>query len=157
LKLLRGEGAIGATYEFYYPDLINTKVRRQNFPSASLEMLLGPWQIISSHVAAGGSVVQQFIVYYAGPSSTVDEFRYLIDFFFRYQMLRDDSRIRLRLRPDVPMAVVNFRKAADQTGELAFKRFRIKELEQRLKTVESSSYSAIVQFFSESELGLGNG
>lgn len=156
ILVLRGQGVIPEKYGFFYPDLVTAKSKGQRLDVASLEMLTSPIQVLTYSRVQGDAVEDGYIIYYRGPGESPDEFRYLIDFLFRYQLLRDDAHIRLRLKSSAHAAVF-FRKAVAQTAEEAERLYGITGLDQRLSRVECQSVDVVLPFYSDIELGLGNG
>ncbi|MGK5083084.1 hypothetical protein WDW37_07235 [Bdellovibrionota bacterium FG-1] len=90
LIYLKGRGQIEGEYKFYFPDLINLKAKNdREADAATLEWLTGPWQIIKSG--------KNTLVYFDHGSPTVDDFKYLLDFLFRYQLVEQKNKIQVRM------------------------------------------------------------
>lgn len=140
-----------AATEFYYPDLVRPKRRKQQTSAATIEMLTGPW--ITLHVPpANNTEKRQFIVYYRGGGNSVDEFTYLIDSFFRFQMLTLDPNATIQIRlasVNETAALPNFeaakRKLATALYGLA---------EERLEAVSCTAISTYVARFDPTNIGM---
>lgn len=156
LKIARGNGQLPmakADYAFYYPDLIGTRPKTQNQTAASIEMLLSPWQILRfvKAVETGGRSLVHYFVYYRGAGSSVDEFKYLFDAFFRFQLLGDEERISLRMPFAHKDASAFFDRAKDA---YAAEFFGLKEFRARLNRITFESVTTIVKRFSTTALGM---
>ncbi len=157
----RGKAELPAASEcsFFYPDLIRTKSRsRHDGAAATLEWLTGPWQILGfdKHVSGGG-VQRHSWVYYRGQADNTDEFKYLLDFLFRYQLIEVGHQIRVRVFPSdakksqdiaalFAKAKVEYTTAAHPADRMDF--------EQRLKNVDVSMMSSFSVRFDDTELGM---
>jgi hypothetical protein len=101
---------------FYYPDMVRTATRTgREAKAASLEWLTGPWQILRfSRQTLGGGMRTESYVYYRDRGKTTDEFKYLFDYFFRYQLIAPGNEIHVRAVPSAtsaPDAAAIFEKA----------------------------------------------
>jgi hypothetical protein len=152
LTLMRGKGEIPhdkLATEFWYPDLVRPKRHLQSRSAATIEMLTGPW--VTIHVAPernGGS--RRFIVYYRDAGATVEEFKYLLDSFFRFQILAIDKEasIDIRLVRSGSDALTNFRKARESISSSLYGFAR-----DPLQRVQCGLVTNITKRFSEVELG----
>jgi len=67
--------------------------------AATLEMLTGPW-IILSH-PAHDTKPAGYVIYFRGPGKHAEEYLYLLDHLMHYQMVKREISIRVRaLEPD---------------------------------------------------------
>jgi len=141
-------------YSFYYPDLICPRPKMSNQPCASVEVLLGPWQIVRCMKSAeqtGGRLQVHYLVYYRGDGSSVDEFKYLFDAFFRFQMLGDEERISVRMPFAHERAHVHFDEAKDAyTADF----FGLREFRARLNRIQFDPITSIVKQYSKIDLGM---
>ncbi|CAM3329791.1 hypothetical protein COSO111634_11935 [Corallococcus soli] len=144
-----------AEHSFFYPDLISKKAKAQEMQSASLELLLGPWQLVhlkgTEQTSAGNS---KHLLYYKATGETTAEFVYLIDYLFRFQLLGETKDIRLRMVNPAPNASVIWRKAVD---EYVQRLHGLPEIRKRLDRVRYESVSRTTLQFSELEIGLIRG
>lgn len=111
---LRGRGSLSAKQhcQFWYPDLVGTKHRSLEKVPATIEMLTGPWIVMRDQPE--GSTAATYYIWYRENGETIDEFKYLIDFFFRYQILNDSNdkaQIEVRFVNSSPEAKGNFERA----------------------------------------------
>ncbi|WP_395738361.1 hypothetical protein [Prosthecobacter sp.] len=139
---------------FYFPDLVGLHPRAQNQKSASIEMLLSPWQIIRFASTTRGEPAQisyEYIVYYRGTGESVDEFKYLFDAFFRFQMLGDEESINIRMPFADLKAAATFQQAKEA---YAADFYGLKEFQGRLSRIQIGPMSNIVKNFSTVELGM---
>ena len=134
---------------FYYPDLFRKKALRNWNASGTLETLSGPWQVVKYR--GPDSIATGYLVYYRGTGSTRDEFLYLIDYFFHYQLLQDSSSIKIRAVFAANEAAANFAKAKE---EYAHAREGEEMLLERLERVSFSGISAVFTQFSNIEIGM---
>ena len=153
ISVLRGTGGLpppGEPVHFYYPDLVGLQARSARASVASIETLLGPWIIIRHDRTPSSSA--GFIFYYRDPGESVDEFIFLFDMFFRYQMLDDENAIRVcMVSPHVNAAAVFERaKAQYADGSVASS-----DVAARLARVTYRSVPNAIRRFSEIEIGMG--
>lgn len=135
---------------FYYPDLITVHPQAHNHPAATIEMLLSPWQILKfSKRAAKVKTIYYF--YYSGPGKSTDEFKYLIDFFFRYQLLDDDVEISIRMSFAHEAASTNLDHAKMAYAEHFY---NLKEFKARLDRIKFHEISNVLTKFSTRNIGM---
>lgn len=154
IRMRRGDGVLPGPADcgFYYPDLISKRPKKTTLGAASLEALCAPWQILRYQIAAQGAQLQErFIMYYDGTLEDIDECKYLIDFFFRYQLLRENSHIVIRgpfLRPEAEALFAHARRAYYE----AF--YSLPEFEQRLSRIQLEFMTSVSRQFSQVSLGM---
>jgi len=135
--------------QYWYPDLVRPKRREQPSSAATIEMLTGPWVTMRAKPEQNAGK-QEFFVWYRDRGDTVEEFKYLIDSFFRFQLLADsDTEVTVRLVDPASTAVVNFEKAKDQISHSLYGL-----AQARLARVRCESLSNVVARFSEVEIGM---
>jgi hypothetical protein len=147
---MRGLGQLPAPEfcDFWYPDLVTVKRRVEGASAANIEMLTGPWIVMRPRPDKHEKV--EFLVWYRGDGATIDEFKYLLDYLFRYQMLNvTDANVQLRLVTPVSAASTNFARAKEQYSQAL-----LGLAEGRLSNVRYASVTQVVPQFSEIELGL---
>src|SRR3569623_1275014 len=93
---------------WYFPDLKLFPPKSETSESAPLEVLLDPRQIMKYEKAGLSHDGEGFVVYYDGPGETVEEFAYLIDSLFQFQLVRRDYRVLIRSVNGVSAALNNF-------------------------------------------------
>ncbi|WP_426750247.1 hypothetical protein [Myxococcus sp. Y35] len=137
--------------KFYYPDLVEVRARSNSLGAATLEMLTGPWQTLRYRNEKDGSSWDEVLIYYRGDGNSTDEFMYLIDYLFRFQLLEENTRIRLRLPNGKQEAPVIFERAAEKYAD----HFAIsRDIKKRLTQIRCEVVSSIITKFSELELGM---
>lgn len=150
----RLNGGHAPKFSFYYPDLVGLHPKKQNKESASVEMLQSPWQIIrvtGIQQAPTNVITTEYVVYYRGGGDTVDEFKYLFDAFFRYQMLGDEETITLKMPFASQAAAARFQQAKDA---YAADFYELKEFRNRLGRIQLESIQNVTSNFSTVQLGM---
>lgn len=104
-------------YNFYYPNLLQNKTHPLDRYAATLEYILSPFMIVNFK----GKYNHEYIVYYKESGDTVEEFFYLMDTLAVYQLLNNDSTVKVVLKAEQSSnGMVNFDKAkrlyAEQFG-----------------------------------------
>jgi hypothetical protein len=150
---LRGRGQIGPrdSSGFFYPDLVDEKLcwPKDRLP-ATIETILGPFQVYRSvSPGSNGSTVVKLYSQRTGESR--DEFIYLLDYLFHYQVVQNANDIEIRLP--------NAHKNAAAVFEGAKKEYTTygdenNPLLQRLEMVRFASVPNVIRRFSEVELGM---
>lgn len=149
---LRADAEAWKTASFYYPDLVLSRARNNEMAAASIEQLLGSWCVLSKRKSTDPG--RDYVIYYRESGRNADEFKYLIDFLFRYQMLGEyDSVVIRAARPD-PRAPTAFSHAKEQ---YAANFPIISEIKRRLDQVAFESVTNIVTRFSADEIGMIRG
>jgi hypothetical protein len=153
IRLQRGDKKIGEqkVCSIFYPDLIERKVLlNRNQLAATLETLLSPFLVYIYKLPADSSK-SGAIVYYRRPGTEVNEFVYLIDYLFHYQLVKDMAEITFRLPFAHKDASAVFAKAKKlymsyETDSSDF--------EDRMKKIKYSSMGNIRRVFSDTEIGM---
>ena len=140
----------GLRYEWVYPDLVQNVTKRRHAKAASIETLLGPWQVAAvSQKTDDGPVDKGIRVYYRGSGEDPDEFEYFFEFLFRYQLL--DGRVDLLLPQPHKNAATSFETARER---MVSNLRGLKEIEDRLAKVKYASVTNVVQVFNGEEIGM---
>lgn len=135
--------------KFFYPDLIQVRARSQAGDAASLEMLTGPFQILKyAHPTEGPD---NYLFYYRGKGDSTDEFMYIIDYFFRYQLLSEKAKIQLLLPFGVQDSPATFRRAANDYVD---RLHGLAQIRDRLAQVTCTTVTKVVERWSEAQLGM---
>ena len=142
---------------FYYPELIRAKTHSDHLNAATIEMLNGPWQILR-HPPTRGETVGGYYIYYSGLGNTTDEFKYIIDYIFRYQLLREPGTIVIKTVFGCGEASSNFDKARTAYAEdfYGFEDYGRKEFEQRVQRITFKSVQKVITSFSDTEIGMSH-
>lgn len=155
IAVLRGKEQLpkASDCKFYYPDLIELRARSNGSDAASIEMLTGPWQILRCR-STSKEFDEDIVMYYRGKGERPDEFMYILDYLFRFQLVEERTRIRLRLPQGTPDAPAVFQRAAEQyAGHFSVS----KDIQTRLRQISCELVQNIITTFSEVELGMRNG
>ena len=144
---------------FFHPDLENTKILTNQLGPATVESLLSPWQVLYHNDSAKGAPAPGYVIYYSGSGADVDEFLYLLDFIFTYQILGDDANIQIRLPNADKHAVNTFEKAKVRYGEefWSVEAHSKEHFQNRLKRLTCISCPTRIPYFSIPEIGLKHG
>jgi hypothetical protein len=146
-----------AECSFFYPDLVRVQTRTaKSARAASLEWLTGPWQILRfSRSADGGAIRNFYYVYYRDAGTTTDEFKYLFDYLFRFQLIDDGNTIIVRAVPTGTRnsAAVLFAKARAEYVASAHPAAR-DDLATRLKVIDFATIATCHTWFDHLEIGM---
>lgn len=97
---------------FHYPDLVRKKKVQVSARAATLEMLTGPWIILS--YPATKQNPPGYIVYFRGSGKYTEEFLYLLDYLMHYQMVKQGIAIQIRTFDTAENAHALFNRAVDE-------------------------------------------
>lgn len=140
------------TYEFFYPDLSRKKrVVAHWEAAASFEMLSSPMILIKYEHKAEDELNFGIFIYYSRRGETREEFAYIIEYLFNYQLFQNASKIEIRLANPSPNATSQFEKAKEQYIE---EKNDSAELEAILSKVSASTVTQVIPQFSEIEIGM---
>ncbi|PTY03324.1 hypothetical protein DB346_05440 [Verrucomicrobia bacterium LW23] len=114
-------------------------------------MLKMPWQIIKYSPQEDKVDQPGYIVYYRGECSSSDELKFLLDYFFRFQLVGDKSTILIRAPFAVNEATSYFETAKEQYCQ---KYFGYKDIDSRLKKITLEKVICQQANFSTTELGM---
>jgi len=140
-------------YTFYYPTLDEKPARNMWKSSATIEMLFSTWQIIKYKIHPDIPNSNDFgiIVFYSKEGKEQEEFQYLIDYLFHYQLINTASKIYIRLANAEKYASTNFSSARDEYKNRFDKE---DEVVKKLEDIEFDSITTIIKEFSEMEIGM---
>lgn len=155
IQVLRGTDILPAKkdYTFYYPTLDRKPSRNPWKSSATIEMLFSAWQIIKYKTNSSNIQSNDFgiIVFYSKKGETQEEFQYLIDYLFHYQLISSASKIMIRVANAEKYASSNFASAID---EYKNKFDPTDEIVTKLTNIKFESIINIVKSFSDIEIGM---
>ncbi len=154
MKLQRGDHNYPSDredLEFFYPDLVRRKARKRENRAASLEMLLGPYQIVRYQISSDKRTETKYTLYYRGSGADYREYVYLIDGLSRYQILQHADEVTICVgRPDKDSAS-QFQRAVDAYVN-QFHGFS--EMRERLGIVKYRALQNHALRFSEVQIGM---
>jgi hypothetical protein len=149
---LRGTGRLSANptdLSFWYPDLVQFRRRTGVSSSATIEMLTGPWIIAQRRSASAESA--EYWMWYRGRGDTRQEFMYLLDYLFKYQILNtsDVTKVVVRIWQHSPECLSNFSHAkSDYSQQL------LHLAEDRLASVSCETMDQLLLIFDTVEIGM---
>ena len=118
-----------------------------------LEQLVAPFHVIRYGTSQAGK--DEYILYYRGKGESSDEFIYLIDYLFTYQIMDNASKIIFKLPYATSISSPNFQKSKKEYAEMVAPNFSVaKMILDRLNIIEMKSISIVKPQFFESELGM---
>lgn len=140
-----------SNYTFFYPDLIRTKRKGDEWSQpASVEALTAPWLILKYKSSLANSE-DGYVIYYHRSGESVDEFVYLLDALSHHQMLLSNHPIKLRLTTTNDTATINFNKAKIEYLKIwGLDHSR----EEQLNRIEAGHIEQLSQHFSHIEIGM---
>jgi hypothetical protein len=108
----RGRGLLPGVEgcSFVYPNLIGHHAAPYDCRAATLELLLSPWMILNFEISAKVGGRRGRIVYYTGLTE-IDDFKYLLDYLFKYQLVSESVPIEIRCIGAEKNAAANFAAA----------------------------------------------
>lgn len=129
---------------FYYPDLIRVRGKSKFWKTATIEMLTSPWQVLK--YANGGPEKTQsgYYFYYSGKGDSADEFKFLFDYLFRYQMVERPEQISIRMTELHKHAGANFETAKEQYAK---DYYDLPEFKKRLDRIRLDPVATVVHHF----------
>lgn len=139
-------------YDFFYPDLLRKAIVVPEWTcAATIEMLSSPF-ILVKYKSPSADHKYGIIVYYSRKGETREEFMYLIDYLFGYQIFQFASLIEVKMTFCSSLATANFQKAIEEylntTGEDS------SDLSVRLKKISVSILENPKPQFSEIDIGM---
>lgn len=141
-------------FKFYYPDLVEVRPKSNERTVATAEVLCGPWQVLRFHTPQSSKAQIGYFVYYRGKGASEDEFKYLIDFFFRYQLLGDNEMISVRMPFAEDRAKAVFERAKDS---YAADFYSMPEFRDRLNRITFERIQRISLSLSPTDEAIENG
>lgn len=157
IKVLRGDSKISSCDKcnFYYPDLINSRLNWSDEQRAStLEMLTSPYQILEYEIPDKvGTKGIKF--YYRRTGETIEEFIYLFDYLLHYQILENNSIEEIEFRMPNPS---KFTPSLFEAAKVEYaSRFSDDEnFSKRLSKVKYTTINSIITKYNEVEIGMRN-
>jgi hypothetical protein len=154
IHVLRGKNTISGSEdcEWFYPDLKLSHPKSETSVSATLETLLGPWQILKFRKAGSDKQGEGFVFYYDGPGDTPEEFAYVLDCLFQFQLVKKNFAISIRMPNASAAAKNNFEKAKET---FSYEFFPVHDLIlDRLKQITFERIDKIQANLSEIDTGM---
>jgi hypothetical protein len=100
--------------DFYYPNLVrHPNLQPSKARAATLEMLTSPW-IVLEYQPKQGPVNRGYVFYCRSKGEKPQEFVFLLDYLERFQLLKTNSEVTVKLIDQDPHAKANWGKAIDE-------------------------------------------
>lgn len=142
-------------YEFFYPDLSRkANVLAEWAGACTIEMLTSPMIIVKYHQPNDPNNDHGIFLYYSRKGETREEFSYLLEWLFHYQVFQNAGRIDIRIIEPAKNAIAQFEKAKEHLIESSGD--DAKDLAGKLQKVTCSSVTTIMKKYSEIEIGMGD-
>jgi hypothetical protein len=142
----------GEDCQWFYPDLKLAHPKVETGSAVPLDVLIGPWQILHYQKGGPDSSKEGFYFYYDGPGECVEEFKYLLDCLFQFQLVKKNYEISVRM----PNAVIDAKSTFEKAKEsYSFEFFPVHDLIlERLKQINFDRIETVYTKFSEIDLGM---
>jgi hypothetical protein len=155
IKVLRGDEKISNKQDcsFYFPDLIGRKLQRASESlAATVEMITSSFIVLRYRIP-GSTIESGLKIYYKRPGSSIEEFIYLFDYLFHFQIIENDSirEVEFRLLQPDQHASTLFETAKT---EYAIRFQNDTKFSARFQKVKYSSVLNIVTKYSSIEIGM---
>ncbi|HAS6381092.1 TPA: hypothetical protein RQJ86_002189 [Vibrio vulnificus] len=149
-------------YGFYYPDLTFHKVSSsETYYPATVELLSSPFMIVKHDSVFEYNRAKKeeekkykegYVIYYNRKAETDTEFLYLLDLLSKYQILRGDSKIRIRVLQSnaTARAKSHFKRAIDK---YAYEWGYDDDRKNRLNEIELQLISHCRSFYTSENIG----
>lgn len=148
---------------YYYPQMqLKCNLQLGKAKAATLEMLTAPW-IILRYSGPRETDQKGTVIYYKGKGESADEFMYLLDYLRHYQILEENTFIRIKVLDASATASTEFNKAIQQYIEKIDNDHNERQnglstgenvLTNIIKAIEFLSMNQVTKKFSEVELGM---
>ena len=99
IKACHSDGLLPAKEHrrFFYPHLTRSMALHQQHSAATLPALLSPLIVMAYTIVEPSQVRNGNFAYYDGKGESVDEFKYLFDYFFKYQIATEKTGVTINL------------------------------------------------------------
>jgi hypothetical protein len=163
VKSLHSDGVLPAKANryFFFPHLSRGMAAHQKHDSVPLDHLLSPLIILGYEFPdnvkpANGHAREGAIAYYDGDGGSTDEFKYVLDYFIKYQIADGKKDIMISLLSPNKDAAAVFKRAKEEfvRDYWPITDTSQSEFEKVLDTIKYRQIQSIVQRFSEVELGM---
>lgn len=140
--------------QYFYPQLVRrANVQLEKAKAATLEMLTAPW-IVLGYKKTKERDRRGVVVFYRRKGETSQEFMYLLDYLRHYQVLREDTDVRIKTLDTIPTAHASFQKAVQQYIEELGDGVGDNDLAECVKAIKYSKMTQVITTFAQIELGM---
>jgi hypothetical protein len=158
IKVRQAEGVFPPKEDrfFYAPHLSRAAALHKYSPYATLPVLLGSI-IIVGYCFPEKPHSEGFQIYYDGPGGSKEEFLYLIDYLFKYQMADEHTSITFNLAFPHPDAATYFNIAKKEFARDFWpvtENTTRAEVEAELAKIEYRDFQIMIQKFSTKKIGM---
>jgi hypothetical protein len=152
----KGEIGVDAEVQFHYPNLQTIRFAKTTSAIANLETLLCPWLIVHYTLPSVGVSPVGYFVYYDVQGTSLEEFQYLLDYLFKYQIATDNVKISIRMVWACPDAPAIFERAKNNyvNDYWPIANVSPEQVRQRMSKISLHIVNNMVPKFSEVELGM---
>ena len=162
IKALHSDGKLPDKVDrsFFYPHLSRANAVHQHHKSATLQVLLSPLLVLCyefpSDKQPKNAARRGVYAYYDGKGDSINEFKYLINYFFKYQLASEDTDIFVCCANPHPDAAVNFTNAKVGYAREYWPAHagREDDCKKQLERINYRNVSNFVMKFEVRELGL---
>jgi hypothetical protein len=144
---------------FFFPHLNRSAALHQTSQSVGLPFLLGPLIVLGYDFSdKPRSQARGYCVYYDGAGETIEEFKYVFDYLFRYQIAGEGTDISINLVFPSPDAHPTSEKAKLEFARDHWPVANSSQDEVRsiLKHITFRQVQNVVQRFSSKSIGMGS-
>lgn len=103
---------------FFHPNLYRARPKHNYAPAAPVETLLAPWLVLyysEKRIVSGKEANRSgYYVYSRSNGDSVDEFKFLIDYLFRYHLVHSNETVIIKMTQVGKTALNNFDVAKTQ-------------------------------------------
>lgn len=147
---------------FQFPHLNRTMALHPKSTAAPLAALLSPLIVLSYEfptngaAPATGAAQRGVVAYYDGVGESVDEFKYLLDYFFKYQIADETTPVMIRQTFQHKNAAAVFERAKSEYARDYWPASggSEKECKEILGKITLKKVQSVALSFSETELGM---
>lgn len=160
LEKVFGEEEVGkGKFRFHYPNLISKLPTQNDWACATPEMLLSPYipVIFERDVKEkdGDDWVKfrkrNIQLYYRGPGATHEEFCFVLDYLFKYNIVDDCAKVSIRIPGADANYLSQFEKAKKEFSKAFYSQDKVFE---KLDAIECKRIDTRSKRFSDIELGM---
>lgn len=128
-KIFGEDVPLAGQFKFFHPNLISSIPDRNRWPSAMPEMLTSPYiiSIYTKETSVKEGDLTKILsrdytnFYYKGSGATYEEFCFIFDYCFRYNLIDDNHSIKIKMPYCCEDAASNFDKAKQEFSRHFYK------------------------------------
>lgn len=160
LQKVFGEDEVASRrFRFYYPNLVSKVPDKNEWSTATPEMLLSPYIPVifdrETRIKEGDATIakeqRNIQLYYRGPGSTHEEFCFILDYLFKYSIVDDCAKVSIRIPAPDGNYQSQFAKAKEEFSKHFYSQDQVF---QKLNAIECKNIPTQSQKFSDIEVGM---